>query len=224
MMHDVSAVIFDMDGVIFDSEQVYYDAFFIVAKEHGLMATDAMVREFAGKSKSGCQLILQNLLDNDLEKTQQFWQDWGRARDALLHDNGMPFKSGFVELLQSITATNRDVAIVTSAERADLEDNFRRTNTTLLDTFKHIVTIEAVKQPKPHPEPYDKAMRYLGYAPENCVVIEDSIPGVSAALAANAQTIMINDYMQPEPSLRARLLHYATHHQDILQFMQTNGL
>ncbi len=44
---------------------------------------------------------------------------------------------------------------------------------------------------KPHPDPYLKAMETLGLRPEDCCVVEDSVPGATAGLAAECHTIGI---------------------------------
>jgi HAD superfamily hydrolase (TIGR01509 family) len=59
----------------------------------------------------------------------------------------------------------------------------------LRDAFSAIVGADQVGQGKPHPEPYLTAMaRVAAHAPrlrpEECLVFEDSMPGIAAALAA----------------------------------------
>jgi beta-phosphoglucomutase-like phosphatase (HAD superfamily) len=61
-----------------------------------------------------------------------------------------------------------------SVERAGLMD--------LVGT--HIFSGDEVERPKPAPDVYLKAAQTLGFAPEQCLVIEDSVTGVTAAKAA----------------------------------------
>lgn len=224
MLNAINAVIFDMDGVIFDSEKVYYDAFFMAADQLEVEADHDFVLSFSGKSSPDCQLMLQQFFDGDTEKTRRFFQHWGLARLDILSEHGLDFKEGFLTLFDAIKASGRPIGLVTSAYYADMRENFERNDAALLDDFTHIITIEDVKFPKPDPQPYRMMMRHLSQAPENCIVIEDSISGISAALSAGARTIMINDAIEPPQDLAEQLLFKAGHHDNILAFLQDNGL
>ncbi|HMK28301.1 MAG TPA: HAD-IA family hydrolase, partial [Terriglobales bacterium] len=52
-----------------------------------------------------------------------------------------------------------------------------------------IVTATDITHGKPHPEPYLKAAAALGFAPQECVVVEDAIAGVEAGRVAGARVI-----------------------------------
>lgn len=224
-MQAINAVIFDMDGVIFDSEKVYYDAFYMAADENEIEVSSDFVRQFTGKSSPDCQQILQRYFNDDLRKTRAFFNDWGKARLTILAERGLDFKDGFLNLFDHVKQSGRDIGLVTSAYRSDMEENFNRNQmANLLDEFNHIITIEDVKNPKPHPQPYRMMIRHLNYAPEQCIVIEDSISGISAALAAGAQTIMINDDHLVDSELAKKLLYHSRHHDNILAFLQDKGL
>ncbi len=225
MLTSTKAIIFDMDGVIFDSEKIYYDAFFVAADLHEIEASDDFVQDFAGKTTETCLMILQNFLgDEDGEQTQQFCRDWAQARQTILTERGLDFKEGFLTLFDAVKQSGRDIGLVTSANYSDVRDNFERHNLDLLDDFTHIITIEDVRHPKPHPQPYQIMMRQLGHAPEECLVIEDSPTGVNAAVSAGAKTLMINAHSQPPADIADKIIFYATHHDEILNFLQNNGL
>lgn len=225
MLKDINAIIFDMDGVIFDSEQVYFDAFFVAADKNEVdVSNHDFVHQFAGKTTQDCRVILQNYLQDDGQRTQQFFRDWGEARLNILAEHGLAFKNGFLNLFEAVKASGRKIGLVTSAGRYDLEENFRGKSDNLLGAFDHIITVEDVKNPKPHPEPYETMIRQLRQRPQQCIVIEDSITGITAALAAGANTIMINNNSQPPSPLAEQLLYHAGHHDEILAFLQERGL
>ena len=60
-----------------------------------------------------------------------------------------------------------------------------------MDTFDLLVIANECSNNKPHPEPYLKAMRTLDLDPAACCVIEDSVPGATAGVAAGVHTIGI---------------------------------
>ena len=57
------------------------------------------------------------------------------------------------------------------------------------DAFDVIVAGDMVTNAKPHPEPYLRAAELLGVQTRDCVAIEDSVPGLAAAVASGAVTI-----------------------------------
>ncbi|HEX7508039.1 MAG TPA: HAD-IA family hydrolase, partial [Polyangia bacterium] len=57
--------------------------------------------------------------------------------------------------------------------------------------FQYLLGAEDYSQGKPHPEPYQSAMRLLGAAPRACIVIEDAEPGILAGKAAGARVIAV---------------------------------
>jgi beta-phosphoglucomutase-like phosphatase (HAD superfamily) len=61
----------------------------------------------------------------------------------------------------------------------------------LTECFQHLLGAEDYSQGKPHPEPYQTAMRLLGVAPRACIVIEDAEPGILAGKAAGAHVIAV---------------------------------
>ncbi len=60
---------------------------------------------------------------------------------------------------------------------------------------------------KPHPEVFLKASDYLGILPQQCLVIEDAMAGVEAALAANMDCAVMGDALG-HPQATYRLNHF----------------
>jgi beta-phosphoglucomutase-like phosphatase (HAD superfamily) len=67
-----------------------------------------------------------------------------------------------------------------------------------------VVTRDMVSKPKPDPEIYRLAMTKLNVQPDECLVIEDSEPGVAAAVAAGTQVVVV-----PSDLTRDRVLAHA---------------
>ena len=88
---------------------------------------------------------------------------------------------GVEELLAELHSRVR-MAIVTSSRRVDFDTIHART--TLTRHFELILAREDYRAAKPDPEPYATAVRRLGLQASECLVIEDSERGLSAAKAA----------------------------------------
>ena len=57
--------------------------------------------------------------------------------------------------------------------------------------FSTVVAGDDVENTKPHPDPYEAAARTLGHEPADCLALEDSLTGVTSALAAGCRVIAI---------------------------------
>jgi HAD superfamily hydrolase (TIGR01509 family) len=119
-----------------------------------------------------------------------------------LRDHGVPWRPGARELLRQVAEAGIPTALVTmSVERmarqiADCID---------FPAFAHIVSGDSVSQPKPHPEAYLTAARLLGVAPDECIAIEDSPPGLAAALAAGTISVAVPHQIElPESTMYTR--------------------
>jgi sugar-phosphatase len=101
------------------------------------------------------------------------------------HDQrGVTVMPGAAELLRSIPVGRWGV--VTSGSRLLAQNRLRYCG---LPVPQVLVTSDDVTNGKPHPEPYLKGAEGLGFAPHECMVIEDAPAGVQAARAAGMKVI-----------------------------------
>jgi HAD superfamily hydrolase (TIGR01509 family) len=68
------------------------------------------------------------------------------------------------------------------------------------DAFDYVVSGDKVVHSKPHPEAYLTAAKLLNTAAQNCVAIEDSVAGVTSAVAAGCNTIGVPHYLSLDES------------------------
>jgi beta-phosphoglucomutase-like phosphatase (HAD superfamily) len=81
------------------------------------------------------------------------------------------------------------LAIVSGSSRVEVRETIAGIG--LSDCFDCLLGAEDYSQGKPHPEPYLTAMRQLEVAPQACLVIEDSEPGIRSGKAAGAWVIAV---------------------------------
>ena len=94
------------------------------------------------------------------------------------------------------------MAIVTSSSRRTAEEHL--TLSGIRGRFDSVLTRDDVERGKPSPDLYLLAAKRLGFQPASCLAIEDSNPGVAAAHAAGAVTIMVPDIVPPSDEARAK--------------------
>ena len=106
-----------------------------------------------------------------------------RARSAKVFQNHLQPVPGVEAVIQAVQALSVPFCVASSGPREKIEANLSTTG--LLSYFEEsIVSAYEVGSWKPDPGLFLHAARTLGVAPETCAVIEDSLPGVQAGVAA----------------------------------------
>lgn len=109
----------------------------------------------------------------------------GRVRQKLA-DEGVPWRPGAQELLAALRERGVPSALVTMSLRSMAEQIVAGIP---FDAFDVIVCGDEVEEPKPHPWPYLRAAELLGVNPRDAVAFEDSLVGLSSAVASGAAAI-----------------------------------
>lgn len=91
-----------------------------------------------------------------------------------------------IELVNYLSKIGK-VACVTNSIRSSTIDMLKAIG--VINYFSLLVTNEDVKNHKPNPDPYEKAMEILGAKPEETIIIEDSKFGLEAAICSHATVI-----------------------------------
>jgi HAD superfamily hydrolase (TIGR01509 family) len=172
-----------MDGTLVDTEPSW------------MRAEAALVESFGGTwtHEDGMQLVGSGLWDS-----ARILQSRGVAMEAneivswltdRVHreiQESLTWRPGAQELLQELRAEGVRTALVTSSLRLLAEGVVEAMG---FNAFELIVGGDDVTRNKPHPEAYLRAAELLDVDITQCVAIEDSIPGVTSAVASGAYTI-----------------------------------
>jgi HAD superfamily hydrolase (TIGR01509 family) len=127
---------------------------------------------------------------------------WHGAYAAIIDREGIALKPGLLDLLAWLDAEGIPKAVATSTRKLRAHDKLERTD--LAGRFAAIVCGDEVPRGKPAPDIYLEAALRLGIAASECVALEDSEPGFTAALAAGMMVIMVPDLGTPSAALLAR--------------------
>lgn len=194
------AVIFDFNGTLSDDEPILEDIFIEVFGEHlgWQMTPDEYRRELLGHSDREIVEIATSRFahaDQDLvEKLMQLRMD--RYRDRVAEHS--PITVGAVELVERLAAENVPMAIVTGAQRTDVD--LVLSGSPVGQHLKVIVAADDVRRGKPDPEGFLAGAALLGVDPSDVLVFEDSVPGVHAAAAAGMACIVVTG-PNPNPAV-----------------------
>ena len=196
MLH---AIIFDFDGVVADSEPIHLAVFQRVLGELGFfLSPEEYYADYLGYDDKGCFRAFltahgQSPSDATIDSLVA-----GKARVYLDHiKQHLIIFPGVRELVRDAASRHR-LAIASGALRSEIEYVLECAG--IRKEFEHITSAEDVRQGKPSPEPFVHALASLnravrsgqaGLEPDDCLVIEDSIPGIRAAHAAGMKVLAV---------------------------------
>jgi len=185
-----TAFIFDLDGVIVDTAHFHYNAWKTTAAALGYELTEQRNELLKGVSrKRSLEKILEwaevQISDEDFEKIMHSKnQDYLQQVASMSEADILP---GVVKFLTAAKEAGHKIALGSASKNA-------RTilaKVSLLDYFDQIVDGTNVTKEKPDPEVFEKGAMLLETAPQNCIVFEDSVAGITAANSAGMTSIGI---------------------------------
>ncbi|NWG70769.1 MAG: HAD family phosphatase [Parvularculaceae bacterium] len=176
-----AAVIFDCDGVLVDSEILGLEDSAAYLRAHGLPWSGAdLVRLFTGLRDDAFRRRLidgyrkANMVDPPADFFDGLIDQRRRRRDELRE------VAGAADALRLTRGRN---AVASSSRRAVLHDKLKRVGHYDL-VAPNIYSGDDVAHGKPAPDLFLHAADRLGVAPRDCLVVEDSVNGVAAGVAA----------------------------------------
>ncbi len=175
-MSPFDLVIFDCDGVLVDSERlaVRTEAEILSALGWPLTEQD-VVERFVGRSATHMHREIELHLGRSIDWDAEF-----ESRHREVFDRELVAVPGIVEALDAITTP---VCVASSGSHDKMR--FTLGTTGLLERFEgRIFSVDEVAHGKPAPDVFLFAAEWLGVPHDRCAVVEDSVPGVIAGLAA----------------------------------------
>ncbi|WP_374421607.1 HAD family hydrolase [Chromobacterium sp.] len=194
MPQNYDAILFDMDGLMIDTERISMESWRRAADELDMTLSDQLLLDMVGLSMRRCTEFLSERLGSQdhavaLQNVgrRHYWQ--------MLEHEEIPLKPGIEALLDWVREQKLPRAVATSTQRQLADIKLGRTG--LASYFDTVVAGDEVAHTKPAPDVYLAAARKLGIDPLRCVVLEDSIYGLHAGVAAGMRVILVPDLVTP---------------------------
>lgn len=185
---NLKAVIFDMDGLVLDSEKQYLSAWLAAASEMAYPLDDVVLAELSGLPGDAVIQFLAELVGSDFDM-QHFRSLSSRFWLADVAQNGITIKNGFFELIACLNAHNLPFCLATNSTRQASLFNLQQAG--IAEIFNYVVCRDDVVQPKPAADIFLKAAAVLDQGPADCLILEDSKVGVTAAVNAGMRCLYI---------------------------------
>ncbi|MCF6214762.1 MAG: HAD family hydrolase [Emcibacter sp.] len=182
----IELVIFDCDGVLVDSELIANEVLRQALAGYGLQMTiDEIMAEFVGLSMASVIVKLDKMLGRELP--DDFLSELQKKTFTAFTNSLQPV-AGIREALQRLTKMPLRICVASSGSFEKM--NFTLGHTNLKHYFQdHIFSASQVSRGKPYPDIYLYAAKQMDCDPAQCLVIEDSLPGVQGAVAAGMEVL-----------------------------------
>jgi len=192
------AIIWDMDGIIADTAPYHFKAWQQVFQKMGVKFTEEDFKHNFGQRND---TIIRNIRGQDTSQSEI---------DAISLEKEKSFRNmvrqkikplpGVINLIKRLTGHGFKMALASSAPIENIQ--LLITGLGINNFFQTIVSGKEVTEGKPSPQGFLLAAQRLGVKPENCIVVEDAVAGVTAAKRAGMRCLAVTN-THPRKSLLA---------------------
>jgi beta-phosphoglucomutase len=198
---DHKGVLWDMDGVLVDTGDCHYRAWAQALHEHELSFDYEFFRRTFGMNNAGILETLlgrkpdPKLLASISDRKEQLFRDMARQNTHTL--------PGVRDWLEKLGVMGWKQSVASSAPQANID--------VLIDALElrdyfDLIASGADMPGKPDPTLFLQVARAMGVPVHRCVVVEDAIPGIQAALRARMRCIAVTTTNPAESLLQADLV------------------
>jgi len=194
MIIKLKAIIFDMDGVITNTMPYHYRAWKIVFKKIGIPVThnDVYLRE----GQTGTKALEEIFYKYGVPFSNKEARSVLKSKEDLFKEIvKLRYIPGSRNFLRSLHNRNIRLALVTGTSRHELHQILPDD---IYNLFDVVVTGSDVKNGKPHPEPYSKAIKKLKISSSQAVAIENAPLGIRSAQKAGLRCFALETSLPKE--------------------------
>ncbi len=185
------AVLFDMDGVLVDAREWHYEALnkalalfgYTITREEHENYYDWLPTKTKLKKLTEEKWLPESLHKFINEMKQQY------TVDAIYNNSCVDFSKQL--MLKKLKNKWLKLTCCSNSIKNSIE--MMLSKTWILEYFDLIISNEDVKEPKPSPEMYLKAMKKLNVKPEETIIVEDSPHWIQAAKATWVKLLIVNN-------------------------------
>jgi len=185
-------IIFDLDGVLVEAKQIHYetlnkalaevDDFYVITEAEHLSTYDGL------KTSQKLELLSKN---KGLLK-KYYEQIWNRKQELTIEAiSELKQDERLIEIFKELRNKGYQLACCSNSIRRSVLVMLSKIG--IIEYMDLILSNEDVKNSKPHPEMYWKAMSMMGVLPEETLIVEDSPPGLLAASRSRANVLRVNN-------------------------------
>ena len=189
----MKALIFDMDGVIIDSEPGSMEQILAFVRSKRPEVTRKELYQIVGRTSRDVWTRIAGVIgwDKDWLATRTEYREvWQPAHPHTVNYHEI-FRPAALDILKWAREKGMRTAVASSTAYEKVKTIL--TQVGVAPYLDVIVSGEQFKESKPNPEIYLKTAQLLGALPKECIAIEDSTVGITAAHRAGVMVIALRD-------------------------------
>lgn len=180
-------ILFDLDGVLIDTKWIHYACLNEALGDYSI-TEEEHINIYDGRKTTQKLEMLTERKGLPVDRYQEIYD----LKQALTMDEIVKIqpRSHIVDLFRKLTEDGYQVGVCSNSIRRTVLTALAKSQ--LMEYLSIIISNDDVKNPKPHPEMYWKAMSMQGCLPEETVIVEDSPQGLAAAHMSHANVIRVS--------------------------------
>ena len=183
----IRLVLFDLDGVLVDAKEIHYEALNYALGDRFSISREDHHNIYDGRKTREKLQMLTDRKDLPVERHDQIFELKQQKTVDMLHD--LPLNTHALDLFKELESRGYMIGVCSNSIRRTVLTALAKSG--LIEYCSVIISNEDVKNSKPHPEMYWKAMSMMKCLPEETVIVEDSPPGLLAAARSSAAYIRV---------------------------------
>ena len=217
--YKIKLVIFDMDGLMFDTEKLIFKTWKEACKKYKQKVSNKIFKETIGLNRKRTIEVYRKYYDDSLP-FEKIIDEAVRLLESRIQSGGVPLKKGLFELLEYIKKKQLKIALATSTRRDRTELLLNLSGTK--EYFDAVICGDEIVNGKPNPEIFLKTSQETDCPPENCIVLEDSQNGITAAYRAGMLPVMVPDIIKPGKEIEAMLFKKFNSLKEVKDYFEDN--
>lgn len=183
----VSCVILDLDGTLLDTDGIVGEVLKHYLVKHGKPWDEKIAHQIIGKTPLEAATLIVNNFGLSISTDQFVSEIMPIFNQQIGSIQALP---GANRLINHLRAHNVPTALASNSPRKSVEAKISY-HAGWKESFSVIIAGDEVAKGKPSPEIFLEAAKRLGVDPSKCLVIEDSLPGVTAGKAAGIEVVAV---------------------------------
>lgn len=192
----MKAIIFDFNGTMFQDSHLHEQAWFYMVKKYSpkSISDEDILINIHGRTNNEIltYFISKDLTEDDISKMSYEKEAYYREL-CLKNREELTLTNGLMEVLNRLKASKIPITIATATVKENVEFYFDVFQLDRWFDFNNVTFDDGSFPGKPEPDIFIIAANKLGFAPSECLVIEDAFSGLTAAKKAGIGKIIAID-------------------------------
>ena len=188
MNNKIKLIIFDLDGVLVEAKNIHYDALNEALGEYAISWNEHLSIYDGLKTTQKLQMLTDKK-GLPIEEHDSIWEKKQQITLQMLKE--LEPNQVLIDLMESLSKAGYKIAVCSNSIRKTVLTVLSKLG--IMEYMDLVISNEDVKNSKPHPEMYWKAISMMSCLPEQTLIVEDSPYGLLAAARSKSHILRVKN-------------------------------